>query len=103
VKYRVEFNPEARADLLDLYDYIAEESGEGRALAYIARIEEACLSLETFPVRGKLLKGIRPGLRVLGFERRVSIAFQVNPGVVAIFRILYGGRDLNRALEQGSK
>lgn len=98
MKYRVEFNPEARTDLLSLYDYIAEESGEHRALAYIARIEAACLSLETFPLRGKLLKGIRPGLRVLGFERRASIAFQVNPGVVTIFRVLYGGRDLEGAL-----
>lgn len=99
MKYRVEFNPEARADLLDLYNYIAEQSGEDRALAYISRIEEACMGLETFPLRGKLLKGIRPGLRVFGFERRVSIAFQVNPEVVTIFRILYGGRDLDRALK----
>jgi toxin ParE1/3/4 len=94
----VELNPEARADLLNLYDYIAERSGEERALAYITRIEDACLSLQIFPLRGKLWKGIRPGLRVLGFERRVSIAFQVNPGVVTIFRILYGGRDLEGAL-----
>lgn len=103
MKYRVEFNPEARTDLLNLYDYIAAQSGEDRALAYIGRIEEACMGLETFPRRGKLLKGIRPGLRVLGFEHRVSIAFQVNPQVVTIFRVLYGGRDLSRALEQVSK
>lgn len=98
MKHRVEFNPEARTDLLNLYDYIAEQSGEERALAYIARIEDACLSLQTFPRRGKFCKGVRPGLRVLGFERRVSIAFQVNPGVVTIFRILYGGRNLEGAL-----
>lgn len=99
MKYRVEFNPEARVDLLNLYNYIAERSGESRALAYIERIEEACMSLETFPTRGKLWDGLRPGLRVMGFERRATIAFQVNPGVVAIFRVLYGGRDLRQELE----
>jgi len=99
VKYRVEFNPEAKVDLLNLYSYIAERSGEGRALAYIQRIEETCMSLQTFPLRGKLYGAIRPGLRVLGFERRVSIAFQVNQRVVTIFRVLYGGRNLQEVLE----
>ena len=33
----------------------------------------------------------------MGFERRVTIAFHVEPGTVTIDRILYGGRDLQRA------
>ena len=32
----------------------------------------------------------------MGFERRVTIAFHVEPGTVTIDRILYGGRDLQR-------
>jgi toxin ParE1/3/4 len=99
VKYRVVINPEARIDLLNLYRYIADRSGEARALAYIQRIEEACFSLQTFPLRGRPWKSIRPGLRVLGFERRVTIAFQVNPEVVTIFRVLYGGRNLKTILK----
>jgi toxin ParE1/3/4 len=94
VRYQVVFNPEARTDLLNLYSYIADRSGEGRALAYVQRIEETCLSLQTFPLHGKSWETIRPGLRILGFERRVSIAFQVNSQIVTIFRVLYGGRDL---------
>lgn len=99
MKYRVIFNPEARTDLLNLYRYIADRSGEARGLAYIERIEETCLSLQTFPLRGKRLKGIRSGLRVLGFERRVTIVFQVNPKIVVIFRVLYGGRSLQTLLK----
>jgi toxin ParE1/3/4 len=99
VKYRVIFNPEARMDLLNLFDYVADRDGETRALSYIQRIEEACLSLQTFPHRGTPWESVRPGLRVLGFERRVSIAFQVRPPVVAIFRIFYGGRDLQSLLK----
>lgn len=99
MKYRVIFNPEARIDLLNLYSYIADRSGEERALAYIQRIEETCFSLQTFPFRGEPWKSARPGLRVLGFERRVSIAFQINSDAVVIFRVLYGGRNLKRLLK----
>lgn len=86
--------PEAESDLQGLYDYIANKSGEERAGAYIQRIEEACLSLESFPERGSLRDGLRPGLRVVGFERRASIAFKIDGRRVVIFRILYGGRDI---------
>lgn len=98
MKHPVVFNPEARTDLLNLYIYIAEHGGESRALGYIERIEEACRSLQTFPLRGESWDSVRPGMRVLGFERRVSIVFQVNPEAIVIFRILYGGRDLSRIL-----
>jgi len=37
---------------------------------------------------------LRPGLRILGFERRAVIALQVTADRVMILRILYGGRDL---------
>lgn len=99
MKYRVEFSPEARADLLNLYDYIAERSGDERALTYVQRIEEACLSLNTFPLRGESWDRLRPGLRSVGFERCVTIAFLVEPPVVTIFRVLYAGRDLSQALK----
>lgn len=97
MKYRVFFSPEAQNDLLELYDYIAAESSMDRALSYIERIEKWCLSLETFPLRGNRRDDIRPALRVMGFEQRVSIAFQVHPGRVIILRIIYGGRELERA------
>lgn len=57
------------------------------------------MGLETFPLRGKPWNGVRSGLRVMGFERRVAIAFQVNPKVVTIFRVLYGGRNLREELK----
>jgi len=36
----------------------------------------------------------------MGFERRVTIAFRVLPDTVTILRILYGGRDLLKALRK---
>lgn len=41
-----------------------------------------------------------PGLRVVGFERRVTIAFHVGADTVTFLRILYGGRDIDTLLMQ---
>jgi toxin ParE1/3/4 len=97
LNFEVVFTPEAQGDLLELYDYIAAHGGPERAMAYIARIEKACASLRTIPERGTLREDLRPGLRVMGFERRALIAFRVRLNTVAILRILYGGRSLERA------
>lgn len=94
--YRILFAPEAQTDLLELYDYIAEKSDVTQALAYVERIEELCNSLQTFPERGSLRDDVRPGLRVMGFEHRVTIAFYIVTDTVIILRILYAGRDLGR-------
>ncbi len=48
--------------------------------------------------RGTRRDDIRPGLRVVGFERRITIAFHVETNTVTIDRVLYGGRDIYRAM-----
>jgi toxin ParE1/3/4 len=61
---------------------------------------EQCESLATFPLRGTRRDDIRPGLRVFGFRRRVSIAFQVKGEEVTILGVFYGGQDFEAVLEQ---
>ena len=95
---KVVFSPEAQADLLQLYDAIADRSSPARAFAYTERIAAHCKSFATFPERGTRRDDLREGLRVTGFERRVTIAFHVGTEAVTIDRILYGGRDLEAAL-----
>lgn len=92
--HEIVFAPEAQLDLLDLYDMVAEGSSGERAVAYVERVQAACLRLAVFPERGNQRNDVRPGLRVIGFERRVAIAFHVGAGRVTIDRILYGGRDM---------
>ena len=99
MNFKVVLTPEAQGDLLDLYDYIAHGS-PARAIAYIERIERACMGLRTIPERGTLREDLRPGLRVMGFERRALIAFRIRLNTVAILRILYGGRSLERAFRK---
>ena len=93
--YEVEFRPAAQDDLFSLYRYIAEQSGRNRAAAYIDRIEAACLALATFLERGTVRDDLMPDLRIIGFERRVSIAFVVKSTVVEIQRIFYAGQDFD--------
>ena len=48
-----------------------------------------------FPERGMRRDDLFLGLRVVGFERRVTIAFHVGADTVTFLRILYGGRDID--------
>ena len=100
MKREVVFSPEAGADQISLYDYIAAKSGAERAMAYVERIRQFCLSLHTFPERGTPYGHLLPGVRIVGFERRVSVIFRVKPQSVTILRILYGGRDLSPSLRE---
>ncbi|MGH7050531.1 MAG: type II toxin-antitoxin system RelE/ParE family toxin [Acetobacteraceae bacterium] len=93
--HSVVFAPEAEADLLELYEYIARHGGPERARRYAERIVATCRGLATFPERGMRCDDIRPGLRLTSYARRVTIAFHVaGERVVTIDRILYAGRTL---------
>lgn len=72
------YAPESAENLLQLYGYIAEHSGPERARGYVGRIEAHCISLAEFSEQGRRRDDdLRAGLRITGFERRVSIAFHV--------------------------
>lgn len=76
-KFRVSFRPQAEGDLFGLYDYIARKADNAVAGAFIDRIEAACVGLEILPKHGVRRDDIRPGLRIMGFERRAAIVFEV--------------------------
>lgn len=73
----VEFSEEASRDLLDLHDWIAEATNSDVALSYLERLGDYCLGFDLASERGQLRDDLRPGLRVIGFEKRVTIAFFV--------------------------
>ena len=96
---KVFFRPQAEADLFALYEYIAHQVGPTIAGDYIDRIEQTCLALGNFPKRGTRRDDILAGLRTIGFERRVTIAFRVLRTRVEIVTIAYGGRQFERTVE----
>jgi plasmid stabilization system protein ParE len=59
-----------------------------------------CLGFVTFPERGTRRDDLRPGLRVVGFARRVTIAFHVRAELIVIDRLFYGGRNWEREFDR---
>ena len=92
-------SPEARADLFALYDWIADAAAPSVALGYVERIERFCERLAVASKRGHRRDDIRPGLRIVGFERRVTVAFTVEAERVVILRLFYGGRNWEELIE----
>jgi toxin ParE1/3/4 len=84
-----------------LYRYIRDKGGGAVvAIAFVRRIREHCLGFADFPERGARRDDIRRGLRVIGFERKVTIAFSVDGNRVRIARVFYRGRDHSRLLKR---
>jgi plasmid stabilization system protein ParE len=95
--YRVVFAPEAEAQLVSLYGYIATVASPEIAINYTNAIVAQCESLKTFPLRGTRRDSIRPGLGTFGFRRRVTIAFEVTGRIVTILGVFYGGQNFEAA------
>jgi toxin ParE1/3/4 len=97
------FTPLAERHLDALHQYITTHGSEDRADEYVGRIVTFCKGLATFPMRGIRRDDLLPGLRVTGFERRVTIAFVVSEAAVLIEGIFYGGRDFETIFRDRDK
>jgi plasmid stabilization system protein ParE len=92
VRFEVRLTDEAEADLRDIFDFISSQASVVRAQAYVNRIIGFLAGLDVFPERGTVREDIKPGLRIIGFERSASIAFLVEGDGVVVLRVLYAGR-----------
>jgi toxin ParE1/3/4 len=90
---QVLFAPEAEEDLQRLYEWIAERAGAIAAIRFIDKVESFCSSFDLASERGQRRDDIRPGLRVAGFERRLTVAFVVDENSVTILRVFARGRN----------
>ena len=97
-RHRVVLRPEALEQLDELYDYIADAGSSENAEKFTESILFFCEGLADFPYRGLARDDLRPGLRTIGFKRRVVVAYAVLDETVAIIGIYYGGRDHERLL-----
>jgi toxin ParE1/3/4 len=99
LRYRVVFSPEANAQLLEIYRHIAHEASPSIAERFTGEIVDYCEGFDSFPHRGAVRDDLRPGLRIIGFRRRVAIAFTVEAKTATIIGIFYGGQDYEPLLE----
>lgn len=94
--YHVRLTDEAETDLALIYRFVRQKSASTvTARAYVGRIRAFIAGFDTFPERGTVRDNIRDGLRVVGFERRVSVAFVVENEDVVILRVLYAGQQFD--------
>lgn len=90
---RVVLAPEAADDLNELYDWVAAQASPQVAIGYLERVEGFCQRLSLGSERGQLRSDVRPGLRITGFERRLTIAFTVDEECVTVLRVFAAGRN----------
>ncbi|MCL2423946.1 MAG: type II toxin-antitoxin system RelE/ParE family toxin [Micrococcales bacterium] len=95
----VTYTPRARRHLRDLYLYLAEVADPDTADTFVTAITDHCGTLAEFPFRGSARDDIRPGMRTIGFRRRVLIAFDPSDDEVSILAVFHGGRDYELLLD----
>ncbi|RFB93506.1 plasmid stabilization protein [Rhizobium leguminosarum bv. trifolii] len=94
MRYTVRLSVAARQDVDALLNYLVPRAGEVAAQNYIGRLQTFLEGFQSFPKRGTVRDEIRHGLRIVGFERSLSIALTVEGETVYILRIMSGGQEL---------
>lgn len=97
--HHVVFTPEARDQLVAIYQYIAKAASAPEIAArYTEAIVAHCERLSIFPMRGSLRNDIRPGLRLTHYRKRTVIVYSVDERQVSIIGVYYGGQDYEAVL-----
>lgn len=97
--YEVRFRDLAIRQLSQIQAYIAKTGGEATARRFVGNAFRHMEGFATAPHRGSLREEIRPGLRLVGWRRKLSIAFVVDNAAltVTVLAVYYRGRDVERA------
>lgn len=100
---RIVYTLRSQEDLKNIYEYIAFTlSAPGTAKDMYLRLTQAVRSLEQMPGRNPLYKDEpwrSQGLRFLPVKKYL-ILYTTDAETVTVVRILYGGMDVSRQLEE---
>ena len=89
--------PQAEADILEIWDYIAEDSLI-EADRWVDRLDEKLALWATQPMMGRSRDELASGVRSLPFGRYV-VFFQPVPNGIDVIRVLHGSRDVDATFE----
>ena len=64
---------------------------------FVARLNVFCDRLDLAPLRGPVRDDLQTGIRIVTFEKSVSVAYLVSDDRIDVVRFLYRGRDLSEA------
>ncbi len=94
---RVTRRPLAEADILEIWDYIAEDSIV-EADRWIDRLDEKLALWATQPMMGRSRDELATGLRSLAFGRYVVFFEPLQDGIDVV-RVLHGSRDIDATFD----
>lgn len=98
IRRAVVYKSEAEGDLAALYDYLANAASSAIAINFVRRLRDWLSGFDLGAERGTQRDDLQQGLRIVGFERRVAVAFVVEDSRVVILRVFYGGQDWGAGL-----
>ena len=90
---RVIRRPLAELDILEIWDYIAEDSVTGADL-WIDKLDEKLRLWATQPMMGRSREELASGLRSFAFGRYVVFFLPISDGLDVV-RVLHASRDIN--------
>ena len=101
--YEILISPAARNDLFEIYQYIAEDlNAVQSAIGQLERLERAIYSLDELPERYPRYDRepwFSRNLRIMPVDNYVVFYLPNKDGQeVAVLRVIYGGRDLQKQL-----
>jgi len=94
---RIVRRPRARQDLIEIWRYIADDSGEPRADRYLRRLNDVISYLAQQPLIGRKRPEIpEQGIRSFAAESHVVFYMALDDGIELV-RVIHGSQDLERA------
>lgn len=100
MRYTVTVSPRVVAKLAQQADYIAYQSTEAVADAYIGGLFTYFDGLDTFPERGHPRHDVLPGLWLIGYKHSANIAIVIDRPQVYVLGVYFGGEDYEGALRE---
>ena|SRR5579864_7192194 len=95
---RLGITPRATLDLIEIWNYIADDSVEA-ADRFVDEIHEAMQNLCRHPGMGRQREELAPRLRSFPFQRYI-LFYRVNPKTLEVVRVIHGARDVEYSFEQ---
>ncbi len=94
---RIVRRPRARQDLVEIWRYIADESGEPRGDRYLRRLNDVISYLAQQPSMGRKRPEIpEEGIRSFPAESHVLFYIALEDGIELV-RVIHGSQDLEKA------
>ncbi|MEO1746275.1 MAG: type II toxin-antitoxin system RelE/ParE family toxin [Pseudomonadota bacterium] len=90
-RYHVAYSETSQADISNIYFNIAKTVGPKAARAFVARLKAFCNAFDIAPNRGTLQTDIQHDLRIVGFERSITVAFRIKDDRVEFLRFFAKG------------